>query len=117
MSDPAAATAPQTPSALDRRRFMTRLAGLGVASAAFPRVLLALAEEKGALTEEVGLQAEKVAGLTFTDAQRKQLLKGMNDLRKDFEKLRAVPLPNGVPPALRFSPSCPGPSSPRARAS
>ena len=113
MSDPAATTAHQPPSALDRRRFMTRLAGLGVASAAFPRVLLAIAQEKGSLTEEVVLQAEKVAGLTFTDAQRKQLLKGMNDLRKDFEKLRAVPLPNSVSPALRFSPLLPGAQLPK----
>ena len=103
---------PRNPS-LDRRRFLTRLAGLGVASAAFPQVLLALAEEKGALTEEVVLQAEKVAGLHFTDAQRKQLLKGLNGLAQDFEKLRKVPLPNEVAPALRFSPLLPGAEAPK----
>jgi Asp-tRNA(Asn)/Glu-tRNA(Gln) amidotransferase A subunit family amidase len=108
---------PQDRTLSDRRAFMARLAGLGVASAAFPAVLLALAEEKGALTEEVVLQAEKVAGLAFTDAQRKQLLKGLNDLSKDFEKLRKVPLPNGVPPALRFSPLLPGQKVPPGESS
>ena len=115
-------TAPEKPQVapghgLDRRRFMARLAGLGVASAAFPGTLLALAEEKGALTEEVVLQAEKIAGLSFTEAQRKQLLKGLNSLAEDFKKLRAVPLPNSVPPALRFSPLLPGASVPKGASS
>jgi len=100
-----------------RRQFLARLAGLGVASAVFPGTLLALAEEKGAFTEEVVLQAEKIAGLSFTEVQRKQLLKGMNSLAEDFKKLRAVPLPNAVPPALRFSPLLPGTSVPKGASS
>lgn len=115
---PKSAAAPEkvpttSSSALDRRRFISRLAGLGVASVAFPGTLLALAQEKGALTEEVVLQAEKIAGLNFSEAQRKQLLKGLNDLAKDFAKLRKVPLPNSVAPALRFSPLLPGTSVPQ----
>ena len=93
---------------LDRRAFMARLSGLGVAVAVFPEALWALAQEKGALTVPIIAEAEKVAGVTYTDAQRELLLKGMNDLESDFAKIRQVPLPNDVPLALTFQPLLPG---------
>ena len=67
------------------------------------------AQEKGVLHGgRWSSRPKKIAGLDFSETQRKQLLKGLNDLAKDFEKLRKVPLPNAVPPALRSRPSCPG---------
>ncbi len=100
---------------LDRRRFLARLSGLGFAAAVFPETLWTLAQEKGALTKEVVAQAEKVAGVTYTDAQRDLLLKGMNSLEEDFAKIRTVPLPNSVPMALTFSPLLPGTKVPPAK--
>ena len=100
-----------TSAGLDRRAFVARLAGLGAAATVFPQVLLAAVQEKGTLTREVVLQAEKVAGLTLTDAQRDQLLEGLNGLAGDCAKLRALDMPNDVAPALRFGPlAIPGPA-------
>ncbi len=113
MSESAAVAEANSLYAEDRRRFIARLAGLGAAATVFPETLLTLAQEKGALTEEVVLQAEKIAGLAFTEPQRKQLLKGLESLAKDVGALRALPLPNSVPPALRFSPLLPGVQPPR----
>lgn len=44
----------------------------------------------------------------FTDAERKMMARGLNRNVKAFKALREVPLPNSVPPALRFSPILPG---------
>jgi Asp-tRNA(Asn)/Glu-tRNA(Gln) amidotransferase A subunit family amidase len=99
-------------SGLDRRRFLARLSGLGVAAAAFPEVLWSLAQEQGALTAEVIAQAEKVAGVSFSAAHREMMLKGMNELEKDFAKLRELPLTNDVAPAIHFSPKIAAAASP-----
>ena len=93
---------------LDRRRFMARLSGFGVAATVFPGTLWALAQERGKVTKEVITEAEKIAGHSFTDKQKDLMLKGFDVLEGDFAKVRAVPLPNGVSPALRFSPLLPG---------
>ncbi len=95
-------------SGLDRRAFMSRLSSFGLAATVFPDALWALAEEKGKVTKEVIAQAEQVAGLAFTEPQREMMVKGLNSLEEDFTKIRAVPLPNSVPPALRFVPLLPG---------
>lgn len=113
---PDALPAGNTPALeLDRRRFLARLSGLGFAAALFPETLWTLAQEKGALTREVVAQAEKVAGVSYTDAQRDLLLKGMDSLEEDFAKIRKVPLPNSVPMALTFSPLLPGMRVPAAK--
>lgn len=57
-----------------------------------------------AITLETLSQAEKLAGLTFTDGERDLMLKGVIERRDDYEKLRQVPLANDVPPALQFVP-------------
>jgi hypothetical protein len=71
---------------VDRRR-MLQLIGVAGGSAVFGRALLA---------------AEWVAGLSFTDAERQLMAKGIAELAQDFERLRAIRLDNGVPPALVF---------------
>ncbi len=48
--------------------------------------------------------AEKLAGLKFTDSERELMLEGVIKRRDDYEKLREVPLPNHVSPALQFVP-------------
>lgn len=103
--------------ALDRRRFLATFAGLGLAGPALPAALWAAAEEAGGLTPEVLADAEKVTGLTFTAPERELMLKGLAELRADYEKVRAVPLANGVPPAFRFDPDPPGLSGAGAPAS
>ncbi len=89
----------------DRRRLLQVLAGLGVGSAVFQRALAAEVEKAPAVTPEMVEQAEWIAGLKLADADRKDLAERLTRTLREFEALRAVPLPNHVPPALTFLPA------------
>jgi len=89
---------------LDRRRVLKVLSVAGVGSAVFGRALLAAAADAPKVTKEMIRQAEWVSGVPVTDAQRKLMLEGINDARSGYEKLRAVPIPNDVPPAFLLDP-------------
>jgi Asp-tRNA(Asn)/Glu-tRNA(Gln) amidotransferase A subunit family amidase len=99
---------------VDRRRFIAFLGGFGIAGMAAGR-LWAVAEENGTVTVADLVQAERVSGLEFTDAEREQMLEGVNDLLEDYAEIRKVHLDNSVSPALHFDPRpigfdyCPGP--------
>ncbi len=56
------------------------------------------------LTDELLASATATAGLTFTPEERALMLKGVQETAEQYEQLRAVPLPNAVPPALVFQP-------------
>jgi Asp-tRNA(Asn)/Glu-tRNA(Gln) amidotransferase A subunit family amidase len=86
---------------LDRRRFLT---GLGLATGSLAVASRLLAEGPPVITKETVAEAEKLLGLELTDAERELMVEGLGRLRDDFAKIRAVPLPNDVPPALRFAP-------------
>ena len=88
-----------------RREVLKVLAALGGASPVFLRALVALAAEKPQVTAEMIRQAEWVSGLTFTDDDRKLMLKGVGETLENYAKLRAVPLDNSVAPALWFEPA------------
>jgi Asp-tRNA(Asn)/Glu-tRNA(Gln) amidotransferase A subunit family amidase len=88
-----------------RRRLLQVLAGLGVGPAVFQRALAAEAEKAVTVTPEMVAQAEWIAGLKLTEADRKALAGGLTRVLREFEAIRAVPLPNGVPPALVFEPA------------
>src|SRR5262249_13753108 len=93
------------PGGPTRRHLLKALAALGVGSAVFQRALAVDPREAGAVTPEMVQQAEWIAGLKLTDEQRKELAGGLTQALRDFETLRAVPLPNHVPPALSFHPA------------
>ncbi len=93
---------------INRRRFTAFFAGFGLAGTALPRLLWAEAEKTGGVSKEALACAEKLAGLEFTDDERDLMLKGLDELREDYAKLRDVPLDNSVSPALRFEPVLPG---------
>ena len=82
---------------LNRRRFLSVFSAAGL-SAALP-----LEVEKDMLKN-----AEEIVGLKFTEEERELMLEGVNDHLADYEALRAVKIPNGVPPALYFNPLPPG---------
>ncbi|MGH9804560.1 MAG: amidase [Candidatus Acidiferrales bacterium] len=96
-----------------RRQVLKTLAAMGVASAVFARALEALAAEKLQVTEEMIRQAEWIAGVTYTDDDRKLMLKDLSDAQGDYERLRGVTLTNSIPPALWFQPA-PGANPPPA---
>jgi len=93
-----------------RRRFIEYFALSGLSSTLLPGVLWAKLQEQRAqkITLEMLRDAEEIAGLDFTDAQREMMLKGVNQNRDIYKELRQVDLDVSVPPAFRFSPILPG---------
>ncbi len=89
---------------MDRRRFFARCATLGISGTAFPAALWALAEEEGRVTKEMLPNAEALAGLAFSDAERELMLEGLNENLESYEEIRALSIPNEVYPALQFDP-------------
>jgi Asp-tRNA(Asn)/Glu-tRNA(Gln) amidotransferase A subunit family amidase len=91
---------------LTRRRFLGYFAGLGLSSTLLPGVLWARLQEQEEpqISKEMLEDAERVAGLEFTDEERELLLRGVNGQLESYERLRTVELANSVPPALVFNP-------------
>ena len=98
-----------------RRRFLTLLGGFGVAAAVAER--LWAAAQRQPLTRETLAAALEVAGVEFSEAQRELMLKGVEELRRQYEQVRRVPLPNAVAPALGFRLPPPPPAPSRLRPS
>ncbi len=87
-----------------RRQLLEGLAALGVGSAVFQRALAAQAGAEGKVTPEMIEQAEWIAGLKLSEEDRKRLAGALTGMVRNFQTMRAVPLPNHVPPALTFQP-------------
>lgn len=62
----------------------------------------------GRITKRTIEEAEKLAGLEFTDAEREQIVQGAPLPLALYERRRRVTLPNDLAPALRFDPRLPG---------
>jgi Asp-tRNA(Asn)/Glu-tRNA(Gln) amidotransferase A subunit family amidase len=60
--------------------------------------------------------ALEILGLDFTEAQRDQMLQGVNRALGSYEALRKIDVPLDTEPAFHFRPSLPG-KEPKARAS
>ncbi|HEX7119769.1 MAG TPA: amidase family protein [Longimicrobiales bacterium] len=97
---------PASPTTIDRRRFMAYFTSVGLGGTLFPGVLWALG--RGEVTKEMIAQAEQIAGLQFTDAQREEMVRGLNRKLEAYQALRTVEVPNSVVPAIRFDPVVPG---------
>ncbi len=92
---------------MDRRGFMGYFSAMGLGGTLMPGVLWAKAQEAGAVTKEVVAEAEKVAGLEFSDEERELMVRGLNSNLEAYEALRATPIPNSVQPAVLFDPQLP----------
>lgn len=94
---------------LTRRQLATSLASLGIGSVTFQRALAAQAPAQGeaaaAITAEMIQQAEWVAGITLTEAERKRLASTLQRQQANLKKQRSQPLDNSVAPALVFQPT------------
>jgi Asp-tRNA(Asn)/Glu-tRNA(Gln) amidotransferase A subunit family amidase len=77
-----------------------------------PGVLWALVQDKKAelkpLTKELIDQAAVLAGLDIAEDQKEMMLDDLNDNRKGYAAIRALHIPNSVPPAMQFDPVLPG---------
>lgn len=49
--------------------------------------------------------AERLADLEFTPGEREMMLQPLRSLARNYQRLREVPLPNHIPPALVFNPA------------
>jgi Asp-tRNA(Asn)/Glu-tRNA(Gln) amidotransferase A subunit family amidase len=56
------------------------------------------------ITKPIIENAEKIIGLTFTDAKRDSMQDGLRDYLKDYQAIRKVNLDNSIPPAILFNP-------------
>jgi Asp-tRNA(Asn)/Glu-tRNA(Gln) amidotransferase A subunit family amidase len=100
---------------LDRRAFMAYFSGLGLGSTLLPGALWARLQDAKAITRDLLDEAEKVAGLDFTDAERDLMLEDLNDHLEGYQRLRAISIGNQVRPALSFDPAVPEAALPKER--
>jgi Asp-tRNA(Asn)/Glu-tRNA(Gln) amidotransferase A subunit family amidase len=100
---------------LDRRAFMATIGSAGATTTLFPGVLWAIVQGQESVTKEMVAQAEKLAGLEFTDEERESIARSLNNSVRNYERLREVTLPNSVPPAVQFDPVLPGMTLPTER--
>lgn len=70
--------------------------------------------ETGPINPESIAAAGKLIGLTFTDAEIDMMLDGLGEQLTDYERMRAYPIDNSVPPALSLNPLPLGFQLPRA---
>jgi Asp-tRNA(Asn)/Glu-tRNA(Gln) amidotransferase A subunit family amidase len=87
----------------DRRHFLSVCATVGAAGTLFPGVLWARAATGEEITVASVAAAEEIAGVTFTDAQRTQLLRGLKAQSANIATLHGVLLDNSVAPAVMFT--------------
>ncbi len=62
------------------------------------------AQTQPTLTKHTVAEAESLIGLHFNDAKRDSMLSDLSDNFKDYEAIRAVNIPNNIPPAILFNP-------------
>jgi Asp-tRNA(Asn)/Glu-tRNA(Gln) amidotransferase A subunit family amidase len=90
--------------AASRRAFLAHCSALGVGSTLLPGVLWARMLEGEEITAATLAAAAEVAGVSFTDEEREQMLAGVRRQTLQLQALHRVSIPNAVSPALAFSP-------------
>jgi Asp-tRNA(Asn)/Glu-tRNA(Gln) amidotransferase A subunit family amidase len=89
-----------------RREFLTICGGVGIVSSFFVGALYALATTSASepISPDIIDQAAELAGITILPEQKHAMLSQLRDQRNSIVKVRAIHLPNDVPPAFRFDP-------------
>jgi len=72
--------------------------------AAMAFLLAAAGGDEPKITKENIAGAEKIIGLDFTETERDSMLQDLIDNLKSYLALRAVEIPNSIPPAMEFNP-------------
>jgi Asp-tRNA(Asn)/Glu-tRNA(Gln) amidotransferase A subunit family amidase len=88
---------------LTRRRALAVLGTAGIGTAVFRRALAAKAVEQP-FTPQMVAEAEWVAGITLTPAQREAAVKSLNKFRAPMKRVRTIELDNAQRPGLLFRP-------------
>ncbi len=100
---------------LHRRTILKSLVGMGVGTVTFRRALAAQASHAGTVTPEMIKQAEWIAGLELTEAERTKTAQTVERSLRSYAELRKVDVGYDVPPALTFFPTPPHPTGPMRR--
>jgi len=66
------------------------------------------ADQSRGVTRATFAEAERLVDVAYTDAERAQMLEGVDDWIDRLRRLRAVDKPNALAPALTFDPRLPG---------
>ena len=88
---------------LTRRKALSLLASAGIGTAVFQRALVAKAAD-GPVTREMIAEAEWVAGITLSEAQRETAVNVLKWAREKAERVRAIEIENSQLPGLNFTP-------------
>lgn len=93
-----------------RRSFLAQCSALGVGGTLLPGLLWAEVAQSGGqtITADMLRHAIDMAGLTFSDADQKQMLDAVNQNLTRFKDLRQIDIPNDVSPPFHFSALVPG---------
>lgn len=97
-------TEPGSSGGVRRRAVLKALGGLGLGGPVLHRAVAAAAVE-GDVTPEMVQQAEWIAGIEFTDAERLQVAIAATESLADFDALRGVEIDYDVLPAIQFNPA------------
>jgi Asp-tRNA(Asn)/Glu-tRNA(Gln) amidotransferase A subunit family amidase len=89
----------------NRREILAGLAAIGIGTPVFQRALAAQAEKSGEMTLEMIQHAEWIAGVTFGDDERAEMLKGFDSQQRKLATLRSIPVAYATSPALLFNPT------------
>jgi Asp-tRNA(Asn)/Glu-tRNA(Gln) amidotransferase A subunit family amidase len=101
----------QTNTKYDRRAFMAYFGSIGLGSTLLPGVLwgqLQQGQQEPDITKEMIAAAEEISGLQFSDDERTQMLRNLQQMRGAIQQLHQVPLDMSVFPAIVFDPVPPG---------
>ena len=91
-------------SSLSRRAWMVRLSALGIGSVAFQRALAHKASVSGAITVQMIQDAQWIAEIELTDAEKEALLKPLQEQLKHERSLRDLKIDDDIGPAMAFVP-------------
>jgi Asp-tRNA(Asn)/Glu-tRNA(Gln) amidotransferase A subunit family amidase len=91
---------------LSRRDFLTCSAALSLSASLLPQILRAQEEaaQDEAIATQVIAEAERLAGLEFTDAERELMRGSVSEHLASLKKIQELAIPNAVPPAMVFRP-------------
>jgi len=91
---------------LERRDFVRKCAGMGLAGTLLPGVLWAQAQAAGAkkITKEMIESAAEIADVPISDEYKEMMLENLNDQASGYEEIYKLHMPNSVAPALIFDP-------------
>ena len=89
---------------LNRRDWMIKLTALGIGSVAFQRVLAHKVSVSGVITAQMIQDAQWIADIELTDAEKEVLAKQVQEQSENERKLRALNIDADTGPAMAFSP-------------